>query len=244
MSVPESKVTTLSAMRPGETPIANLPSVRAGFDSLQSFELAGRAANALSASTLVPKEYQNHKANCLIALELAQRIGASPLLVMQNLYIVQGKPSWSAKFLIATFNQCGRFSAIRYEWRGAAGGKDWGCRAWAVEKSTNEKILGAWITWDMVEKEGWASKGGSKWKTIPEQMFMYRAAAWLVNTHAPELSMGLNSSEELHDVYDAAPDGAGGYAVTTESLRQAEADASPVVDPETGEVSVGTTASE
>lgn len=229
MSSPAS--TTLATLRDQNTlgPIQNLPNVRAGFTDLQSFELAGRAAGALAASTLVPKEFQNHKANCLIALEMAQRIGASPLMVMQNLYIVHGRPSWSAKFLIATFNQCGRFSAIRFEWQGAAGKKDWGCRAWAVEKVTNEKIQGAWITWDMAEKEGWTSKQGSKWKTIPEQMFMYRAAAWLVNTHAPELSMGLNTSDELGDVFDAQRSAAGQYAVDLENLRKADPAAEGVV---------------
>lgn len=222
--------TTLADLRTSQQPPeTRLPTIKAGFTDLQSFELAGRAASALAASTLVPQQFQNHKANCLIALEMAQRIGASPLMVMQNLYIVQGRPSWSAKFLIATFNQCGRFSAIRFEWQGAKGGKDWGCRAWAIEKDTNQKIQGAWITWDMAEKEGWTKKSGSKWQTIPEQMFMYRAAAWLVNTHAPELSMGLNTAEELGDVYDALPGDDGKFRVTTADLQQAEASTQPEV---------------
>lgn len=231
MSVPAEKTTSLASLRNelAPPPIANLPQVKAGFTDLQSFELAGRAATALAASTLVPQQFQNHKANCLIALEMAQRIGASPLMVMQNLYIVHGRPSWSAKFLIATFNQCGRFSAIRFEWQGAKGSKDWGCRAWAIEKATQEKIQGAWITWEMVKAEGWESKTGSKWKTIPEQMFMYRAAAWLVNTHAPELSMGLNTQEELGDVYDAQRGGSGEFAVDLEQMRKLNPEAERVV---------------
>lgn len=215
--------TTLAELRQGQlTPEARLPAIRASFNDSQGFELAQRAAKALSASSLVPQQFQGNLPNCLIALEMAQRIGASPLMVMQNLYVVQGRPSWSAKFLIATFNQCGRFSAIRYEWVSGPGKKEWGCRAWAVEKETGQKITGAWITWEMAEKEGWSKKSGSKWLTIPEQMFMYRAAAWLVNTHAPEISMGLNTAEELGDVYEAAQGADGSYRVTTESLREVE----------------------
>lgn len=204
------------------TSIDRLPQVRAGFDNLQGFELAQRGAKALAASTLVPKEFQGNLPNCLIALELAQRIGASPLLVMQNLYIVHGRPSWSAKFLIATFNQCGRFSAIRYEWHGRKGSDEWGCRAWAVEKESGQRIEGAWITWGMAKAEGWPTRNGSKWNTIPEQMFMYRAAAWLVNTHAPEISMGLNTEDEVHDTFDAARGADGSFTVTAESLAEAE----------------------
>lgn len=174
--------------------------VSIGFNDSQSFDLAQRVAKAFAASSLVPAQFQNNLPNCLIALEMASRIGASPLLVAQNLYVVQGRPSWSAKFLIATFNQCGRFSAIRYEWQSEKGKKDWGCRAWAIEKATGERVQSAWITWELVEAEGWNKKSGSKWLTMPEQMFMYRAAAWLVNTHAPEISMGLNTAEEIHDV--------------------------------------------
>jgi len=212
-----------------------MPIVRAGFDNLQGFELMQRASKALAQSTLVPQQFQGNLPNCLIALELAQRIGASPLLVMQNLYVVHGNPSWSAKFLIASFNQCGRFSAIRYQWTGERGKDTWGCRAHAVEKATGEKIEGPTITIELARKEGWYDKKGSKWQTIPELMLSYRAAAWLVNTHAPEISMGLNTSDEMNDVYDTERSSDGQFTVTTESLRQAEIDAGSV-NTETGEI--------
>lgn len=54
-------------------------------------------------------------ANCMIAMNMALRMGAEPLMVMQNMYIVQGRPSWSSKFLIATVNTCGRFTPMQYK---------------------------------------------------------------------------------------------------------------------------------
>ncbi len=225
--------TNLANLRPpAPANESQLPALRAGFDNLQGFELAQRAGKALAASTLIPKIYQGNLPNCLIALEMAQRIGASPLMVMQHLYIVQGKPAWSAIFLIASFNQCGRFSAIRYEWLGEKGKDTFGCRAWAVEKATGEKLIGAPVTWSVVKAEGWDRKDGSKWKTMPDQMFMYRAASWFVKTYAPEISMGLSTAEELGDVFEAAQNEDGSYGVTVESLRQA----GEVIDAATGEV--------
>jgi hypothetical protein len=220
MSAVPSQVATLDQLRKPAAPEANMPTVRMGFDSLQGFELMQRAAKAFSASTLVPKEYQGNIPNCIIALEMANRLGASPLLVAQNLYVVHGRPGWSAKFLIASFNQCGRFSAIRYTWGGTEGKDDWSCQAWAIEKSTNEKVVGPLISIALAKKEGWHGKSGSKWQTIPQLMLMYRAAAWLVNTHAPEISMGLSTEEEMHDVFDAERDEAGSFTVTTDTLRQ------------------------
>lgn len=176
--------------------------VAIGFGSSRSFDLMQRVAKLFASSSLVPQQYQGNIANCVIALNMAQRIGAEPMQVMQNLYVVHGRPGWSAKFLIATFNQCGRFSAIKYEWVGKEGTDSWGCRAYAVERESGEKIVGPLITIKLAKDEGWYNKSGSKWKTIPQLMLMYRAGAWLINTAAPELSMGLSSREELEDIDD------------------------------------------
>ena len=108
-----------------------------GFGNLESFELMQRQAKLLANSSLVPKEYQNNLANCVIALNMANRMNADPLMVMQNLYIVHGKPSWSSQFLISTFNASGRFSSLRYEWVGEEGTDRWGCKAWAINRLAN-----------------------------------------------------------------------------------------------------------
>lgn len=171
-----------------------------GFASKQGFELAMRQAKALASSTLVPASYQNNVGNTLIALDMAFRIGANPLMVMQNLYVVQGKPSWSSTFLIASINHCGRFTSLRYEEKGTIDGDDYAVRAWANEKATGERLNGTWITWTMVKSEGWLNKSGSKWKTMPDQMFKYRAAAFWQRAYAPEISMGLMTQEEVRDI--------------------------------------------
>jgi hypothetical protein len=175
--------------------------IRMGMDTVQGFEAIQRCARLLSASPLVPEIYRGDKGlpSCVIALNLAARIGADPLLVMQNLYVVQGRPGWSSKFLIATFNQCGKFSAIRYQFEGVAGTDEYGCRAWAIEKATNEKLIGPLVTIGLAKKEGWLSKSGSKWLTMPEQMLRYRSGGWFINTIAPELAMGLPAADEIED---------------------------------------------
>lgn len=172
-----------------------------------SFTQIQRAATLFSSSSLVPKDYQGKGglANCVIALNMAQRMNADPLMVMQNLYVVHGRPSWSSQFLIACFNQTGRFSPIRYVWTGTEGEDNWGCQAWSTEKVSGERIEGPLVTIDIAKKEGWFSKNGSKWQTIPRLMLMYRAAAWLVRTHAPELAMGIQTVEESQDIDQPAP---------------------------------------
>ncbi len=192
-----------------------------GFGSLQSFELSQRAAAVLSKSTLVPKEYQGNLPNCIIALNMASRMLADPLMVMQNLYIVHGRPGWSSQFLISTFNTSGRFSALRYEWIGKPNTDEWGCKAWAVEKATGEKLEGSTVTIALAKKEGWYSKSGSKWQTMPQQMLMYRAASWFVRAYAPELAMGMHTEEEVYDTIDL---GRADYCVREEIKEKANAE--------------------
>lgn len=176
-----------------------------GFDSEDSFELTQRASTLLSKSDLVPSQFKKSVSNCFIALNMSHRMKADPLMVMQNLNIIKGKPTFSSQFLISCFNIADGFSKLRYEFKGERDNDDWGCRAYATEIDTGEVLKGTWITIKMAKKEGWYGKKGSKWKTMPEQMLRYRAAAFFIRTHAPEISMGMHTTEEIADI-DAKQD--------------------------------------
>lgn len=176
------------------------------FGSVGHFEVAQRMAKALSTSQMVPESYRGEQniGSCLIALEMANRIGANVLSVTQNLYIVHGKPAWSSQFLIACVNASGKFSPLRYTMTGTKGDDTQGCIAWAMDKS-NERLEGPEVTIGMAKAEGWFQKNGSKWKTMPELMLRYRAATLFSRLYAPELSLGLHTEDEVVDVVEVAP---------------------------------------
>jgi hypothetical protein len=175
------------------------------FSSENAFVSVQRMAKALASSTLVPDAYRGEAnlGNCIIALELSQRIGASVMAVMQSMVPIHGKPTWSAAFLIATVNSCGRFSPMRFRWVGKENTDEWGCRAYAVEREGNLELVGALVTIAMAKAEGWYTKNGSKWKTMPEQMLQYRAAAFWTRAYAPEIALGMHTAEEIHDTPEA-----------------------------------------
>jgi hypothetical protein len=220
----------------------NKPSLP-GFQSAEGFELLQRQAKMFCGSSLVPQQFQGEQnfGNAIIALEMAQRMNASPLMVMQNLYIVYGNPGWSSKFLIATFNQCGRFEAIKYKETGKKGTDSQGIIAYTREKGSDEIIQGPEVTILIAKQEGWYDKKGSKWKTMPDQMLRYRAAAWLIRTTAPEISMGLQTTDEIIDVEGNVSDVMDDVTTTIEHNANSEViDVEPstptFVDAETGEV--------
>lgn len=163
-----------------------------------------RHAKMLSESDLVPQAYRNKPANCVIAIELAARLGSSPLMIMQSLDIIQGRPSWASKFLIASVNASGKFTPLRFKQKGKKT-KDWSCVAYAcdIDPKTGElgpELEGPEVDLKMAEAEGWSTKSGSKWKTMPELMLMYRSAAFWARVYCPEVSMGLHTSEEREEM--------------------------------------------
>lgn len=249
MSESEQGNTTIAALKNPAPREQNMPAITMGFGSMASFELMQRAAKMLAYSTLVPVAYRAHKEikqygkvtgyedqpsalpNCVVALNMAQRMGADPLMVMQNLYIVEGRPSWSSQFIIAAINSCGRYTPLRFllseaaearpveymetNWVEGQNGKNVKqevkktisvanrtCIAWAIEKETGERLESPVISIDMAVAEGWLTKKGSKWQTMPEVMLRYRAAAFFGKLYAPELLMGLQTAEEAHDIIE------------------------------------------
>ena len=169
------------------------------FSTISNFEDAQRIAKMLATSDLVPKNYQGNIPNTMIALEMANRINVSPFQVMQNLDIIQGKPSWRSTFIIAALNSCGRFKPLKFEFVGYDSKSDeYGCRAYTDDLDGN-RITGPLVTWGMVKAEGWLVKAGSKWKTMPELMFQYRAASFFGRLYAPDILNGMQSVEEVKD---------------------------------------------
>ena len=188
---------------------------------IKQFETQQRMAKMYSESTIVPDTYKGNLGNCVIALDMAMRMNANPLMVMQNLYMVHGIPSWSSKFLIATINASGKYARLRYEWKGKENTDEWACRCYTYEiddKTKSEPLYGEWVSLGMAKAEGWFSKNGSKWKTMPGQMLMYRAAAFWQRTNCPEIGMGLMTSEEAIDIAD--DQGYGSFSSVAEEIEQ------------------------
>jgi hypothetical protein len=172
------------------------------FTGIQQFENAQRIAKALASSALVPKEYQGQTglANTLVAMEIAGRMGLSALQVMQNLHIIHGRPSWSSQFIIAMINGCGRFTPLDYNVSGE--GDTLSCFAYATEIATGKELRGPVVTMAMAKREGWATKSGSKWQTMPDLMVRYRAAAFWGRLYVPEFLVGMKTQEEVVDIQE------------------------------------------
>jgi len=159
-----------------------------------------KMAGMFARSQIVPETYQRNPDNCFVACELANRMGVSPMIVMQQLYVVKGKPTWSGQACISLINGTRMFSPLRFVWVGEKGTENWGCYVQATRLSDGEICTGTVVDMAMAKAEGWTAKPGSKWLTMPEQMLMYRAAAFFARIFCPHALMGLQTAEEVQDV--------------------------------------------
>lgn len=179
------------------------PQAQSIYADMTAFEGAQRVAKMLSTSSLVPQQFQGNVPNTMIALEMAMRTGVSPFMLMQNLYVVHGRPGFSATYIIAAISNCGRFSPLRFDLAGE--GDNRGCVAWAIERATGDRLESTRVDIRMAKAEGWYGKSGSKWQTMPDQMLRYRAAAFFGRVYAPDILMGMQTSEELSDIGEPTP---------------------------------------
>jgi hypothetical protein len=185
-----------------ELAIQQIPnSTEVSFTNKDVFDQMARAAAMMAKTDIVPQTYRGKPENCFVAIEMASRMGVSPLMVMQNLYVVQGKPSWSGQAATAMLKNSPEFRGVKHVYTGERNKDNWGCYVEAERVSSGEIVKGAEVTIDMAKKEGWHGKGGSKWQTMPELMLAYRASAFFARVHCPELLMGMQTKEEVEDVH-------------------------------------------
>tara|TARA_B100001093_G_C26802267_1_gene1003951 strand:- start:870 stop:1499 length:630 start_codon:yes stop_codon:yes gene_type:complete len=176
----------------------NIDSESSIYQSQNSFEFAQRQAKSLCQSQLVPSQYQgqNGLPNCLVALEMSKRMNLSPLVVMQNLNVIHGRPTWSAQFITSNIMGCGRFKNFDYIVQGKDESLAVQCQAIRVED--NKLVKGTAVSMRMARQEGWTKN--SKYSSMPELMLKNRAATFFGRQYIPDLLLGVQTSEEVIDI--------------------------------------------
>lgn len=167
----------------------------------EKFNHMARVAAMLSKSSIVPASYQGKPEDCLIAFDMASRTRTNPLMVMQNLYVVKGKPSWSGQACATLIQNSGRFSALTHIRTGTIGCDDRGCYYTAIDRATGQELRGIEVTVKMAKDEGWYNQN-PKWRNLTELMLMYRAASFFAKEFCPDIMMGVSADDEM---YDATP---------------------------------------
>lgn len=155
--------------------------------------------NMFAEASIIPDHYRGRKGDIFIAVQTAHRMNLDPMAVMQGTYVIHGKLGMTSAFAISLANTSGLLkSGICYHIEGV--GNDLRVTAKATLRSNDQEITYS-IGMKEANAEGWSSKNGSKYKTMPELMLRYRAATLLIRTHMPEVLNGMRMTEEIEDVH-------------------------------------------
>lgn len=159
---------------------------------ISDFRQYFKMASELCKADIIPQAYKGKVADTAIAIDMANRMGVSPMMVMQSMYVVKGKPSWSGQACLSFIRA--KFTDVKVIYVGTKGTDDRGCYVKATDKD-GDVLEGTTVTMAMAKAEGWTSN--SKWRNMPEQMLAYRAASFFSRVHCPETLMGVQVEGEV-----------------------------------------------
>jgi len=157
-----------------------------------AFEHLWRVAKAFSMSGMVPGHFQGKPESCMVALMYAQQLGEHPMVMFQEVTVINGRPGTSARFAIARANKSGLLQGP-ITWKSKGQGDALEVTASAVLRDTGE-VITATVSMKEATADGWTRN--PKYKSIPEQMLRWRAATRLINLYMPEVLFGLGVREE------------------------------------------------
>lgn len=165
---------------------------------VSNFAVQLKRAEIMADAPFLPDAFRGNAGAVLIAVELADRLALPVMAIMQNVYVVHGKPAFSGAFYVSCINASGRYTPVEYEERNESG-KLVGCRVAVKRRADGKEIFGPWVTLEMAQREGWI-KNNPKWSTMPELMLRYRAASFFARTNCPDVVLGFAVEGEAEDI--------------------------------------------
>lgn len=165
---------------------------KAGFSlAPQNIEEALKFAEMLSKSNLVPKDFIGNAGNILVAIQWGMELGLQPMQSMQNIAVINGRPSLWGDSVIALVKSSPICEYVVEEVN------DNGATCKVKRKGELEQVR--YFTVDDAKKAGlWGKQG--PWTNYPKRMLQMRARSWALRDVFPDVLRGMPIAEELQDM--------------------------------------------
>lgn len=175
-------------------------------------------AQALAAADLLPAAYRRKPANVLLAMEYGYALGLDTVTAIQQVHVVEGKPTASAQLIGALVRRAGHRLRVT--------GDDKHAVAQIVRRDDTDFVFTSEWTLDRARAAGLAGKGS--WAKYPGAMLKARAITEVARDACPEALAGVAyTPEEL---------GADVPSWPTAEVVETPAQPLPAFDIETGEL--------
>ena len=157
----------------------------------QTIEEALKFAEMLSKSNLVPKDFQGNSGNILVAVQWGAELGLQPMQSMQNIAVINGRPSLWGESVIALVKASPLCEYVIEEVT------DNGATCKVKRKGELEQVR--YFTVDDAKKANlWGKQG--PWSQYPKRMLQMRARSWALRDVFPDVLRGMPIAEELQDM--------------------------------------------
>lgn len=148
-------------------------------------------AEKIARSNLLPRQYQNNPANVLLALEYGNALGISPVVAMQQIHVIEGKPTASAQLIGGLVRQAGHKLRVEFDDRTMT------ATAKIIRADDPDYEFTAVWTMDRAKAANLTGKGN--WKSYPAAMLKARAITEVARDACPEALFGVSyTAEELN----------------------------------------------
>jgi hypothetical protein len=172
--------------------ITALPAGKSQFSlTPQTLDEALRFADILSKSSIVPKDYQGNPGNVIVAIQWGAELGLPPLQAMQNIAVINDRPSIWGDAMIALVKGSGLLESMDE----AIDETECTC---TVKRSGEEPVSRSY-TMEDAKRAGLAGKSGP-WQQYPKRMLQMRARAWALRDVFPDVLRGVYVAEESQDM--------------------------------------------
>jgi hypothetical protein len=147
-------------------------------------------AGLLAKSDIVPKDYQGKPGNVLVAIQWGMEIGLQPMQAMQNIAVINGRPSIWGDAMIALVRACPAFEYITETQTDR--------EATCVIKRKGEPEAVRTFSLEDAKRAGLLGKSGP-WTQYPKRMMQMRARSWALRDVFPDVLKGMICAEEALD---------------------------------------------
>ena len=172
--------------------IAKKSAAPVNFLTPTTLQEAMQIADILAGSDIVPKDYQRKPGNILVAMQWGAEIGLQPLQAMQNIAVINGRPSIWGDAMLALVRGSGLLDSINEEISAD------GSIATCTVKRKNEDPVVSTFTMEDAKKAGLSGKQGP-WTQYPKRMLKLRARAYALRDVFPDVLKGMAIAEEEKD---------------------------------------------
>lgn len=184
----------------------------------QSLDEAMRFADLLSKSSIVPKDYRGNPGNIMVAIQWGMEIGLQPMQAMQNIAVINGRPSIWGDAMIALVRASPNFECITETQDDK--------QATCIIKRKGEPEAVRTFSMEDAKRAGLMGKSGP-WTQYPKRMMQMRARSWALRDVFPDVLKGMICAEEALDSGPRDVTPVTRTAANLERLRQTKSEPEP-----------------